>query len=348
MKNIKSSLLFCACACTVFISMLPVNSSVASHLLEQNSETYGADTNSVSRVAPVPVYPSVATAPVTTDLFAVVRAELGKVEYAQDQLPNDFSYLNQLLVHGKNMTPVQRREYGRSVFSIFSKVLGGSLYVNAYAYGHLLEVLPAALNPYFMNNKVGDIQQNSVYDTDAFDRFKASVFNTLYLKFSTHYETFKTSPVHFFDDVSAQITAIAKQEMDTMQMRIATKRFLELALHKLVWDYEDHTKIWHNVKNIAEQLSLLIENGIFEDLDDLDDMYWTLIHRFNYFIDLVGPQMPSSFYYEIKKDIAENELLLLTLEEQDICIQTKRDCLTYALLAAEAKSLAYARGILTS
>lgn len=280
-------------------------------------------------------------------LFSIVRTELKKPEYAQDVLPNDFSYLNQLLRYGHDMH--NRQEYARSVFGIFSKVMGASQYVNAYAFSHLLNELPQVLKPYFVNYKSRGAHRSAIgLDGDMFDRFKESVTNTLYVQFSSQYESFKTSPSQFFDELSDYIVEIAKQEIDTQQMRFTTKRFLELSISKLVWSPEEHTKIWGNVKNIAENLSLLMENAVIEDPNDLDDIYWTLIHRFNYFLDLMGTHIPSSFYQEIREDIASNNLLLLNLAEQDVCIQTKRECLQYALLEAEARSRAYEKGILTA
>lgn len=283
----------------------------------------------------------------TVQLFSIVRTELRKPEYAQDVLPNDFSYLNQLLRYGQGMH--NRQEYARCVFGIFSKVMGASQYVNAYSFSHLVEELPQTLNPYFVNYKLRGSHRSAIgLDGDMFDRFKESVTNTLYTQFSSQYESFKSSPSQFFDELSDSIVELAKQEIDAQQMRSATKRFLELGISKLVWSPEEHTKIWGNVKNIAQNLSLLMENAIVEDSNDLDDMYWTLIHRFNYFLDLMGTHIPSSFYQEVREDIASNNLLLLNLAEQDVCIQTKKECLQYALLEAEARSRAYEKGILTS
>lgn len=280
----------------------------------------------------------------TQQLFDVVSSELKKPEYAQEVLPNDFSHFNQFLVHGQNIR--NRQEYGRSVFGIFTKIMGGSQYVNAYAFSHMLEALPQTLKPYFRAYKAG--VPTPLDGGDALDRFKEEVNNALYVQFSSHFDFFKSSPELFLSELAQHITDLAAQEINTERMRTATKRFLEMGINKLVWHPDEHEKIWPNIKKITGQLATLMEHNIIDDAHDLDEMYWTLIHRFNYFLDLVGTNMPVSFYADIKRDLQNSQLPLLTLEEQDICIQTKKECLLYGLLQAEAKTRALEHGILTS
>lgn len=280
-------------------------------------------------------------------LFATVRTALKTREYAQDGLPNDFSYLVQLLAYGQEVS--NRIEYARAVFSVFSKVIGGSQYVNAYAYQEFLEQLVPTLKPYFVNYRTSHKRSLSIgLDGDMYDRFKEAVSNMLYVQFSSQYDVFRSSPLQFFDELSQAITDIAKQEVEAQQARVAIKRFLELCMSKLVWSPEEHAQVWDNVKSIAQVLSLLTHNNIIEDPNDLNDMYWTLLHRFNFFVDLVGGQLPLSFYEQVKNDCAQNNLLFLTLAEQDACILTKQECLRYTLIEGEAKCRAYEKGILIS
>lgn len=277
-------------------------------------------------------------------LFDVVSSELKKPEYAQEVLPNDFSHFNQFLIYGQNVR--NRQEYGRSVFGIFTKIMGGSQYVNAYAFSHMLEALPQTLKPYFKAYKAGQAEALDAHlNGDTLDRFKESVNNALYVQFSSQFDFFKSSPELFLSELAQHITDLAEQEINTERMRTATKRFLEMGLNKLVWHPEEHDKIWPSIKKITGQLAALMEHNILDDANDLDELYWTTIHRFNYFLDLVGTNMPISFYEDIKRDLQDSQLPLLTLEEQDICIQTKKECLLYGLLQAEAKTRAFQHGI---
>ena len=241
----------------------------------------------------------------------------------------------------------QRQRYVRSVFGIFSKLLGSAQYVNAYAFSLMLEEFPTLVKPYFISYKTEQyLRHVSQLDADMFDRFKETVNNMLYMQFSSQYEFFKNNPEGFFDELSQMIVDVAREEMQTERIRYSMLRFLEIGLRKLIWSYEEPEDIWDNVKTITRQLGMLVENNILEDLNDLDDLYWTLVHRFNFFLDLNAAHLPVTFFENIKNDISANQLLLLDLEEQDICMQTKAECLHYSLLQAEAKSRAYAKGIM--
>ncbi len=281
------------------------------------------------------------------DLFKFVSTELRKPSYAQDILPNDFSYLQSMIEHGHRLP--NRQEYLRSVMSIFSKIMMASPYINAYAFLGALEDLPGQLVPYFTCYKeVGSRQYRMGVDTDMFDRFKETVDNLLYIRFSSQYDIFKADPEKFLHGLAEQVVDMAKQELDTERLRITIKRFLELNISKLVWSPEEHDEIWDNVKSISRYLEVLMEKEIIVDLNDLDDMYWTLIHRFNYFLDITSTELPISFYQKIKKDIyQDSSLKMLKLEEQDICIQSKKEVFIASLLQAEARRRAFDIGVIT-
>ncbi len=282
-----------------------------------------------------------------TQLFEVVKNKLKQPEYAYETLPNDFGYLNQLLSYGHETREPQL--HIRSVFSIFSKLLGGAHYVNAYAFSEMLDDLPRLLQPYFVPYKNHAALQKKInLDGDMYDRFKEAVNNMLYMQFGSQYEFFKNNPYQFFDELSQQIVDIAQEEGNIERSRYALMHFLEIGISKLVWSPEEQDKIWVNVKKISHQLESLIEHNILEDPNDLDDLFWALVHRFNYFLDVTSASLSTSFYNEVKTDVAEKQLLMLELDEQDMCIQTKANCLSHMLFQAEAKSRAYEKGILVS
>lgn len=280
----------------------------------------------------------------TMPLFQFVCTELKRPEYAREILPYDFSYLHQLLVYGKTLQ--HRQNYARSVFGIFSNVMGASHEVSAYAFEALLELLPNALKPYTLLSISSELPPYPEGADVLFqDRFKHIVSNILFVQFSSRFDSFKAEPVLFFDDLAHRISDVAQQEIDMQLMRTAIKRFTELALSKLIWRSEKPETIWPSVKKIADNLMQLVEHNIIDDLNDLNDMYWTLIHRFNYFTDLLNAHLPQSFYQDIRTDLSSDSILLLTLAEQDSCIRTKKECLMRALVESEAKKLAYEKGI---
>src|SRR3989304_8929791 len=62
------------------------------------------------------------------NLLSSIQEELKDPRYRQDILPNNFSYLIQLLRYGNQAG--QPRDYYQNVLSLFSKLLKGSEYVN--------------------------------------------------------------------------------------------------------------------------------------------------------------------------------------------------------------------------
>jgi hypothetical protein len=83
-------------------------------------------------------------------------------------------------------------------------------------------------------------------------------------------------------------------------------------------------------------------------MDDLDDILWSLMHRFCYFLELTGSVLPLEFYGEIEHDLTNNLVFFLETKEQDEGIITKKETLAQALLQAKTKAYAYEKmGLLT-
>ncbi|MGB8367116.1 MAG: hypothetical protein WCD44_02045, partial [Candidatus Babeliales bacterium] len=233
---------------------------------------------------------------------------------------------------------------------LFSNILKGSEFVNAFQFSDtLLEQLPAALKNYFIVKKVEKYLSNkALYDADMLDRFKEIVNTMLYTKFSSEFEIFKKSPGDFLDILSDEVVQFAEEEMNVEQLRQSIIRFLEISLNKLVWSSEEEEKTWQSVKNISRQLATLMDTNVLVDINDLDDLFWTLIYRYCYFLELSGGNLSVEFYEKVKNDIAGQELLFLELEEEDNFFESKTSYLTRSLLQAEAKSRAYRKGIVVS
>jgi len=119
-------------------------------------------------------------------------------------------------------------------------------------------------------------------------------------------------------------------------------------LSKLVWSPEDGEKTWNSVKDISYQLATLVDNNILVDINDLDDLFWTLTYRYCYFLEIAGSDLPLEFFEKVKNDITAQELLFLELEEEDNLFESKASYLTRSLFQAEVKSRAYKKGIVLS
>jgi len=266
--------------------------------------------------------------------------ELRDPSYRKKILPNNFSYFSHLITTGtkQNQPPV----YLQSVTKLFANLLKGAEYVNAFAFELLLDTFPANVQPYFASHTTSKyITNGALYDMHMFDRFKAMTGTILYSKFSTEYDAFKQNPAQFLEHISAEIVTIAQEEMNREHIRHAIVRFCEIALGKLIWDVTQPERSWANVKHLSDQLATLLEYSIIDDMNDLDDLYWTLLTRYCYFLDLTATDTEPSFYTHIKQDLATHALLLFDLPEQDSLIETKLSYMQRTLLSAEAQSRAH-------
>ena len=116
--------------------------------------------------------------------ISTLQKELKTPQYCKETLPNNFSYLTDLLQYGNNTG--QPRAYIRSVFKLFSNLLKNAEYVNAYAFSDLIDQLPSIIEQHLTAQESRTYLNNTaLYDANMFDRFKATVNNMLYVKFST-------------------------------------------------------------------------------------------------------------------------------------------------------------------
>lgn len=277
-------------------------------------------------------------------LIISLQKELRTPEYRKEILPNDFSYLSVLVTFGTSTN--QPPAYLRSIIKLFSNMLKGSHYVNAAAFSHMLETLPGELVPYFSFPAAHEYINNSaLYDATFVDRFKSTVQTVLYSKFSTEYDSFRQDPDLFLKQISANIVTLAQEEVMQEQLRQGVIRLCEIALSKLIWDPASQEETWNITKKISEQLVTLLELNILDDTNDLDDLHWTLLNRYCYFIELTATDMPETFYKTIRHDIRSNDLVLFALKEQDYIVEPKLSYMQRTLLEAETASYRHRSGL---
>lgn len=250
--------------------------------------------------------------------------------YGQEILPNDFRHLLQFLHHGQKSAS---KAYAKSVLKLFSNKLKSATYVNAYAFIHMLKHIGPMLEEY---TKPAPLL--------IFDQAKKQINDLLYNSFLAQFDLFKKDPDTFFTNISdsivEQLRVAHEQDKQITQAHVqqAVVRFLDIGLSKLIWSPHEHELIWPSIKEIAQHLENLTEKDVIADADDLDDLYWTLVHRFSFFLDVANPDLPVCFYEKIKDDLATNQLLLCDLDEQEEHLESKGERLMQALLASEAKA----------
>jgi len=250
--------------------------------------------------------------------------------YGQEVLPNDFRHLLQFLSHGQKSGS---KAFAKSTFKLFGNKIKSATYINAYAFSHMLKHICPLLETYIKPSPL-------IFFTAS----KKQVNTILYDSFLAEFSLFKQDPDLFFENVSEKITDQLRVEYEKdketthAEVQSSIHRFFDTCINKLIWSPNEHEIIWDNVKKIAQQLEYCAEKDIIADADELDDLYWSLIHRFNFFMDVASPDLPISFYEKVKHDMASNSLLLYDLEEQEDHMETKGERLMHAVLAGEAKA----------
>jgi len=250
-----------------------------------------------------------------------------KHEYTQEILPNEFSHLLQLLEHG--IKTGKKRTYSKSVLRLFMSAEKRVPYISAYAYDDMLKKLPSLLLP----------NVNSFVKPEK--ELSRTVYDLLYSSISSNFNYFKTRPQEFLtnlsQDVIRQLSEHYIPDSSIEELRAMMLRFLEAGLSKLVWHPGDGIETWESVKNIADHLAELANKDIINDLEDLNDLFVSLLERYIFFLDISNDDLPLSFYKEIKEDISNNSTVLLELEEQEEFITPKVYRLLRAVNVGQAK-----------
>lgn len=218
------------------------------------------------------------------------------------------------------------------------------------AVSHLLKEMPILLEPFF-KAKEPALQAGSSLQAGA-----KIMENMLLSEFTDHIQAPKTGLDDFFRNLAVKMANAAPktgaprddQEQIKERLRNQTTTFLEQVIGKTMWYPQNFESIWDSVITMAHNIHLLGANGVLNHLDDLDSLHWSLVHRFSFFLDTYGSQLPRSFFEQIRIAIDNHQALFLEGAEVDEMITTKKDTLRAALNRAEAKAIAFSqRGIIS-
>lgn len=246
------------------------------------------------------------------------------------------------LLQNSHRAPVSPRRYVHAILKTFTNVAKSTDCIATDALVEILKSFNQQLPPFMQTREYeSDIQVTLAHDAENYIRLQSYNQKLLLNEFNGNYEGFRLNPVQFLTSIAENLARAAREELEIQKLRSTLKLFLELHLSKLFWAYEDNEGCWEQVKTIAYQLALLFENNIFDDLNDLDDFYWSLIHRFGHFFEYAYKNCSFSLFDAIKQDLSHGSLLLLDLEEQDTCIEKRSECLLHIVMHAEARKRAH-------
>ena len=213
----------------------------------------------------------------------------------------------------------------------------------------ILDPLPNLVERYFDQD----------YENYNISNLKIDIEALILSKLKENSVEFKTNPNKLASSLSEPISLLARKEIEHFELNLEKKdltvrlreiivRFFEMALSKTIWNHMMPETILKSFINISKGFDNLAKAGILDHMDDLDDLQWSLTHRFCFFLDLEGANLPISFYEEIEKALASRFVSFLENQEQDEGIKSKKTFIQEALIKAKIKAIAFEkRGILS-
>lgn len=196
--------------------------------------------------------------------------------------------------------------------------------------------------------------------------FTKRIEDVLLTKFTEQLPEFEQQPDVFISQLAQEIAAQMQQELkftelDAKQrqeqregqsrLRQLILKMVDLLLSKALWNIKSYEGIWSSFAEIGHTVQLLGVHNIIDHMDDLDDILWTLTHRFCYFLDLFGSMLPLEFYEEMEHDLLneghKSLIPFLLIDEQDDGIKAKKEFLLEALARGKAKAIAFEQGIIS-
>ncbi|MFT6765460.1 MAG: hypothetical protein ACJAZS_000337 [Alteromonas naphthalenivorans] len=252
-------------------------------------------------------------------------------EYGADFLPHNFTHLAQFMEYGQQAG--QSPEFTEGVLRLFNQKLKMSSYVSAPAFERLL----LQTTPYFE-------YQLAQKEMPLWQEIKTHVTHAFKSKFTF----LQQNPLRFFDDLSKELSdKVIAQATTPERVRFTLLRLLTSTSDKLVWSPVDQAQTWASFKSIGSAIERLHKKKVIPDELDANDLYWSLVERYAYFMELVGSQLDLETCEKIKQDLKDRKVAWLETPEQEAGLQKKVERLAEVLIETEAKIRASKHGLIT-
>lgn len=234
-----------------------------------------------------------------------------------EYLPYNFSHMIQFLEYGQEYKQDER--YAISIIKLFLQKIKACDFVNSYSLITSMPKLANALTPYVEKKEASFLQELQ----DSLKKRFSHIF-------SNYFSYFQKNSDAFLDALSEQIAkkthdVQTQQHIDVEHVKKDILRFLEICINKLVWSPEEAYDAWISLHELAEQSYNFLDKNLINDVDALDDLHWSLIHRFCYFLDIAHEDISQDIFIQIINDIQMQDFILFKIEEQETLILSKKD-----------------------
>lgn len=252
--------------------------------------------------------------------------------YNHRRYPQSFLALNFIhVLSGLSLAPRAKepRRYIRGLLYLFDRKLQG-IYVNPYALFELVTNMPAVIAPYCNASK----EKN-----DRIEEIKECVGTYL----ADHFQSFQTHPDKALTELATRLYTLHnvrdEKDITIVELQSAIHYFLSRALSHVVWTPADQADTWDMLKKTATILEKFTECNMLDD-EMLDDLYWVVLQRYAFFVDLCATDFMQPFFDTVYHDLRTEKAELWCAPERELNITTKREYLQSVLMEAEIKSRA--------
>lgn len=260
-----------------------------------------------------------------------LQQTLNHKDYSTEFLPYSFTHITQFIDFAH--TSKQSNAFTEGAFRLFLQKLKNCTFVGSDTIERFLEQSEQAL--------ILDLAKE---DESLWKHFK----KTLSRGFKEKFSLIQHDPLGFFEFISKELSQQVTQTIiNPERTRMTFLRFLQQATDKIMWSATDAEKTWYSFKKLGYHFYILHTQKVIPDDLDANDLYWSLIERYCYFLKLSGTHLSLETCALIKEDLLKNEYPWLNHKEQESGLTTKRERLTTALLETEAKIYAHKQGIIT-
>lgn len=231
-------------------------------------------------------------------------------------LPYNFSHMIQFLHYGTKSG--QNEQFAASILKMFLQKIKAAPYVEAENFAEFLPKLTQAIKPYIEKK-----------DANFLNEMQIAIKEKLSKMFSQYFTYFQKNPDSFMTTLAEQIAkqtnqSVTQQHIEVEHLKKDILRFIEMASNKLIWSSKDDVQVWYTCNRLAHECKFCLDQDVLCNQDALDDLCWSLIHRFSYFVELSCDSLSKNFYAQVLHDIQTKPLILLALEEQEDLMTSKK------------------------
>lgn len=354
--KIKNVVLFFLAICASFLPIISSVNNIATQENDENNVAEKLNSQTPSEISTVNIksllYPNTKDNETGTDdiyylekiqtfntsFGQFVQEEFNSPDYADHLTQNAMHFVELIKIIDEMNLGKDAITYFYTIFKLFNDKFKECEFIDHTVVIHTLRETTPILGKYIT------YQEN----LSNFDSIKKQLQNMLQFKLTEHLNKL-TTPTEPTDNLVFDLTQIfmnfEKTSKDSLEnvckLRSIIVGFFENILGKTLWSKTFYESNWISFKTIGHLINRLYKYKVLDDEDELDRIKWSLVHRFNYFLNVLGIAFPLEFYAEIEEDIANKSVPFFEEEEQDDFIKTKKETFLSYISNAKTKVIAY-------